>query len=115
MPFSYRLLKYSLVGVFLYFSLSQLIAPADWVGLLPSWTGYLPIPGEMLIRLNGWFEFMACAALLLGVFPRLMAWLLGLHLFGIALSLSGPTRVRDLGLALAMISLAMQDHRVGTS
>lgn len=105
-PLSHTLLKYSLIGVFAYFGLAQLISPGDWVGLLPEWTGYMPVPGEMLIRWNGWFEVIACLALLLNVFPRLMSILLGAHLFFIALTLSGPTRVRDLGLALATIALA---------
>lgn len=100
------LLKYSLLGVFLYFGLQQLIAPADWVGLLPSWTGYLPIPGEMIIRWNGWFEVVAVAMIALNLWTRHIMGLLGIHLFFIALTLDGPTRVRDLGLALATLSCA---------
>lgn len=77
-----------------------------WIGFLPIWTGYLPIPGAMLVQLNGWFEIMAAVCLCLGLYTRVVAALLALHLFGIAVSAGGAIGIRDAVLAMMGIALA---------
>lgn len=74
---------------------------------LPLWTGYFPIPGEMLIQLNGWMELVLAGTLLLGFYTRFSATILALHLAGIAVSIGGAIGVRDLALATACASLAL--------
>lgn len=101
------LLRYSIVLLFGWFSIQQLINPAFWVGFLPEWTGYFPIPGEMLVRLNGWLELILALMLLCGVYTRFVATLLSLHLLGIAWTAGGATGVRDGILALCTFCLAL--------
>lgn len=103
-----RVLRYGLVLVFLYFGISQLLAPGDWTGWLPVWTESLPLAPETLILMNGTFETVLALALLAGFWTRLAATLLGLHLAAITLEI-GLTEigVRDFGLTVATLALAL--------
>lgn len=106
------LLRYSLAALFLWFGWQQLADPALWIGFLPEWTAYFPVPGEMIVRLNGWLEIVGAFFLIIGIFTKLAAWILGLHLLAIALATGGALGVRDGVLALACFSLALAspDH-----
>ena len=101
------LLRVAYVALFAWFGAQQLLDPSAWVGFLPEWTGYFPIPGEMLVQLNGLLELCLAALLALGVFTRPIAAFLALHLLGIAISAGGATGVRDAGLAAIGIALAL--------
>ncbi len=101
------LLRWSWAILFIWFGAQQLLHPGDWVGLLPEWTGYLPIPGEMFIQLNGWFEVCFAMALVIGCYTRFAAALLSFHLLGIAISVGSATGVRDAALSMAGFSLAL--------
>ena len=104
---SQALLRYSLAALFLWFGWQQLANPSSWAVFLPSWTGYFPIPTEMLIRLNGWLEIIGALFLILGAFTRVVAGILALHLLAIAISIGGSIGVRDGALALACLALAL--------
>jgi hypothetical protein len=41
------IIRFTMVGLFLWFGVRQLVDPAAWTVFLPQWTGYMPIPGEM--------------------------------------------------------------------
>ncbi|MGV8141380.1 MAG: hypothetical protein ACP5OA_04745, partial [Candidatus Woesearchaeota archaeon] len=57
---------------------------------------------------NVLFEIILGVMLLLGVFTRISALLLGLHLVMISISLGyGATAIRDWGLSIATLSIAM--------
>lgn len=103
------LLRYSWVLLFLWFGYAQLTDTASWVFYLPEWVGYFPIPGEILIQLNGLLEI--CGALLIGagIFTRLTSVVLAIHLGIIAISVGGAVGVRDAVLATAGFALALQD------
>lgn len=101
------LLRWSWGLLFIWFGSQQLFHPAEWVTFLPVWTGYLPIPGEMLIQLNGWFEVCAATLILVGYFTRFCSVLLATHLLGIALTVGGAIGVRDAVLAVVGFSLAL--------
>lgn len=103
------LLRWSLVALFVWFGFQQLVSPSDWVGFLPEWTGYFPIPGEMLVQLNGLFELILATLLFIGVYTRVSAALLGVHLLGIAITAGGAIGVRDAALAMATIALALSE------
>lgn len=109
-----KILRYSFVGLFLWFGIQQLINPSAWVSYLPVWTGYLPIPGEMLVQLNGWLEVIACVFLALGILTRPVAIILGLHLSFIAWEAGGAIGVRDFALAFMGFTLAACDAEPGT-
>ena len=107
---STKLLRISFAVMFLWFGVNQLLNPAAWTIFLPTWTGYFPIPGEMLVQLNGWFEIVSAVALIIGVWVKPIAILLGLHLVGIAISVGGATGVRDAVLAVMGFALAADEH-----
>ncbi len=103
------LLRWSWAALFAWFGAQQLLVPGDWIGFLPEWTGYLPIPGEMLIQLNGWLELCLALALALGCFTRAVATVLALHLFGIAFTAGGAIGVRDAALGVVGVVLALNE------
>ena len=101
------ILRWSWALLFVWFGTQQLLYPSQWTTFLPMWTGYFPIPAEMLIQLNGWSELCLAALLLLGVFTRITATILALHLAGIAATVGGAIGVRDAALAAVGVSLAL--------
>lgn len=100
-------LRWSWALLFIWFGTQQLAHPSQWVSFLPTWTGYFPMPAEMLIQLNGWMEVCLAALLLLGCFTRFAAIILAAHLAGIAASVGGAIGVRDATLAMVGISIVL--------
>ncbi len=100
------IVRYAAVVLFLWFGVMQLTGPEAWVGFLPEWTGYFPMPGTMIVQLNGLTEIVLALALGIGVFTRVVAVLLGVHLLGIAITAGGAIGVRDAALAVMTTSLA---------
>lgn len=105
--FSLPLLRYTFVAVFFWFGIQQLVDPTLWIVYLPEWLGYIPVPAEIFVQLNGWLEIVLAIALLIGFQVRTIAALLAIHLLGIAAVAGGATGVRDAGLGLALLSLAL--------
>ncbi len=109
--------------VFLWFGINQLINPESFLGYIPQWLyphgpqmqhehpfqfmhGIPNVKVHTIIMANGIFETVFGALLLMGYFTRVAAFLLSLHLFGIAFSLGyNDIAVRDFGLAAATLSL----------
>jgi uncharacterized membrane protein YphA (DoxX/SURF4 family) len=101
-------LRYSFAALFLWFGYAQLTDASVWVGFLPGWTGYFPIPGEMLVQINGLAEVVAAFFLIFNVYTRLVAGLLGLHLLAIAVTAGGAIGARDAVLAMIGVAIAMK-------
>ena len=101
------LLRLTLGGLFLWFGLQQWLHPDAWTVFLPEFLGYLPIPGTMLVMMNGWVEIVGAIALILGFAVRPLSFLLGIHLLGIAISAGGAIGVRDAALGLSAIALSL--------
>lgn len=101
-------LRYSFALLFFWFGFAQLTDATNWVIYLPEWTGYFPIPGEMLVQINGLLEICCAVLIALGIYTRIIAAFLALHLFGIAASVGGAVGVRDAALAAVGVSLALQ-------
>ena len=120
--YSTDIVRIALSIVFLWFGINQLINPESFLGYVPQWL-YQQEPQMMMhgfmqfiqkapnfvytiILLNGIFETIFGALLLVGYFTRISAFLLALHLFGISFSLGyNDIAIRDFGLALATLSL----------
>lgn len=107
--YSFPLLRYGLAILFLWFGWQQLSDPAVWLGYLPEWTAYLPIPGEMFVRLNGWLEIIGAIFLIAGLQLRWVATILGLHLVAIAIETRGAIGMRDAAISLIAFALALAE------
>jgi uncharacterized membrane protein YphA (DoxX/SURF4 family) len=101
------LLRWSWALLFAWFGLQQLFHPGQWTAFLPSFTGYFPMPGEMLVQLNGWLEICLATLLFVGYYTRAAALILAIHLAGIAITAGGAIGIRDFALAAAGFSLAL--------
>ena len=94
--------------VFLWFGVQQLTDPGTWVYYLPEFMNSLPIAPETIVILNGGFEVLCSLLLFLGLFVRIVSFVLGIHLMGIAWVMGfNATAVRDYGLGLAAIALSL--------
>ncbi|MEK6890185.1 MAG: DoxX family membrane protein [Nanoarchaeota archaeon] len=102
-------LRISIAVLFLWFGFEQAISPEDWTGFLPSWISNLSISAVSFIYFNAVFEIIFGFLLLLGLFTRTSALLLGLHLLGIAFTIGySPLGVRDFILSIATLSVFMR-------
>jgi len=103
--FGQVLLRGGLVALFLWFGLSQIAAPAEWIAWVPTWTAAFA-PAQTLVMLNGAFEVILGLALAAGFLTRWVALLLALHLFLIAFEVGyNDIGVRDFALGVATLSL----------
>src|SRR3989344_1475972 len=82
--FALPVLRAGLVTLFLWFGLSQVTAPTDWVAWVPQWTESLGLSAATVVLLNGLFEVVLGVLLAAGFYTRIVALLLSLHLFFVA-------------------------------
>jgi uncharacterized membrane protein YphA (DoxX/SURF4 family) len=99
-------LRFSMVLVFLWFGYQQVAHPVNWIYFLPEWTSSLPLSAETFVQLNGAMELVLGAALAVGFFTRISAFILAAHLLVIALHVRDAIGVRDAGLAAATFAVA---------
>ena len=101
-------LRLGLTFVFAWFGLTQLSNPEPWTRLIPEFvTNLSGISAYNFVLINGSLEILAAALLLLGLFTRVVATLLFLHMVSIVINLGlNATGVRDIGVATACLALA---------
>jgi uncharacterized membrane protein YphA (DoxX/SURF4 family) len=105
--YAFPMLRYGMALVYFYFAISQLMNPKLWIGYLPGFLATTSNP-VIFIYMNVIFEIIFGILLSLGIFTRAVAFLLGLHLVAIAITIGfEPTGVRDIGLAIATLSIAL--------
>jgi uncharacterized membrane protein YphA (DoxX/SURF4 family) len=97
------ILRIGLALVFLWFGVNQIIDPISWVGYIPSFiTTLTGMTAGSIVFYNALFEIIAGTMLLLGLFTRVVALVLFLHLLDIAFTVGlDSIGIRDLGLAVA--------------
>ncbi|MDO8657005.1 MAG: DoxX family protein [Nanoarchaeota archaeon] len=101
------LLRLALSFVFLWFGLNQLFDAETFRGYLPEFL-LASEYGITIIVLNGIFETVLGILLAIGLFTRVVSFVLGLHLIGIAVGLGyNDIAIRDIGLALATFSITI--------
>ena len=101
------LLRITISLVFLWFGINQILSPSDWVDFVPAFASVI-VNAKTLVLVNGVFEIIFGLMLLTGIYVRISALLLGLHLMGIATSLGyGALMIRDLGLSFATLSISL--------
>lgn len=100
------ILRVGLSTVILWFGYQQIAHTSAWVGYLPDWTTAFPIQASTLVYLNGLFEIVFGLLLLTGLYVRISALLLALHLFEITFTVGyTAVGVRDFGLSVALLSI----------
>lgn len=102
-------LRYGLAGLFLWFGISQLTAPQDWVSWVPAWApNLLHSDVRLVVLLNGGFETIGGILLVMGLYVRWVAAFLGLHLLVIAYEIGyDAIAIRDLCIAVACFASAL--------
>lgn len=101
-------LRLGLAVVILWFGVEQLSNASAWTIWVPDWATAVGLSAEQIVYLNGTFEVIAGILLICGIALPLVSLLLALHLFLIAFEIGvDPTGVRDFGLAVALLALAL--------
>lgn len=102
-------LRVGLAILFLWFGFSQFFDQSAWISWVPTWaTNLTGLEPEMIVLLNGGFEIAFGILLALGLYIRIAAALLALHLavlvFEIGLT---PIGMRDFAIMVSTIALAL--------
>jgi len=99
------ILRYGIGLVYLWFGISQLLNPANFVGYLPDFI-FNSSYATTFVLINAVFEIIASILLISGIFTRIVAILLALHLLAITIDVGyGEIGVRDFGLTIATITI----------
>ncbi|PIN73578.1 hypothetical protein COV20_05130 [Candidatus Woesearchaeota archaeon CG10_big_fil_rev_8_21_14_0_10_45_16] len=102
-------LRLGLGLLFFWFGISQLLDQSLFLGYLPGFVFNFPVTPEHFIIINGIFDTILGLLLVLGLYTRIVAAFAIVHLLSIALGLGyNDIAVRDIGLALASLSLFLQ-------
>lgn len=110
-PRSYApvVLRLGLVFVLAWFGMSQVLSPESWVSFIPEWaTSMTGVSAVTLVLVNGIGELVLAALLAFGIRVRIVASLVFIHLLTIVFEVGlSPVGVRDLGLALGALAVAL--------
>ncbi|MEK6917256.1 MAG: DoxX family membrane protein [Nanoarchaeota archaeon] len=103
--YAHILVRISISLIFLWFGINQLINPENFMGYLPNFILISEYARTAIIA-NGIFDLIFGSLLLAGLFTKIVALILALHLFTITLSLGyNDIAIRDFGLTLVTISI----------
>lgn len=98
-----------MAAVILWFSLQQYMHPDMWTAYVPdSATSLTGLSAVLLVYGNATFELIFGMFLIFGIYTRVSAVLLAVHLLDIMWIVGyGEIGVRDFGLSLALITVAL--------
>ena len=103
------LIRITMSLVFLYFGYRQITDPVTWTGFVPSGVLIFGITAYQAVIMNALLELSFGFLLLIGLYTRFVAFILALHLFGIAFSIGlNDLGIRDFGLAFATLSVFLR-------
>ena len=104
-------LRWGLAIVLFWFAYHQITDAAQWARLIPGWTSSIFSNPETLVYINAVAEIILGILLLIGLWIRVAAVLVTLHLaqitFTVVGGLSSPTGIRDFGLTIAALTVAL--------
>lgn len=102
------ILRTGLVVLFLWFGISQITNVSDWVAWVPPWALGFGLSDIQIVLANGWFETIGGTLLILGLWTRIAAFVLSIHLFSLAFTIGiNDIGVRDFALATSTLALAL--------
>ncbi len=114
--FAPTVLRLGLAAVILWFGANQIFDPQAWTGWVPEWTALLGLDPTTVVYLNGGFEVVTGLMLLTGFLVPFAAFALFVHLCVIILEIGmTPTGVRDFGIAVGLLALAMFSYKPTTN
>ena len=100
--YSKPILRVALSLVFLYFGFQQITSPFEWTGFVPEYALNFGIAAEKIVLANAILELSLGALLLIGLYTRMSALILAVHLSLITFSLGlNDLGARDFGLTFA--------------
>lgn len=107
----FNIYRFALGFVFLVFGIWQIIQPSYWTSYLPLWTKNFN--QEILMRINGFFDFFVGLGLILGFYPLIFSALAILHLIGVIFTLGifNDIAIRDIGLLILAIGIFLEEFR----
>ncbi|MDO8521423.1 MAG: DoxX family protein [bacterium] len=101
------ILRIGLALVYIWFGVQQILHTATWIGYIPeSVLEAVPLEAGTLVHINGAFEIFFAFSLLLGMFTRLSALLLAVHMFDVTFIVGfDAIGVRDFGLSIGTLAV----------
>lgn len=93
--------------VFLWFGFTQVTGPESWVSLIPEFiTNTTHLSALTFVYINGGMEIILGILLILGIYTRISALILALHLLAITVDVGyNAIGIRDFGLTMATFSI----------
>jgi len=99
-------IRIGIAFVFLWFGISKVLNPSEWVVWLPQWTEQFPLSSTTKLVVEGLLELVLGVMLLLGLFTRLAASVTAALLLVIILVIGyNDTAIRDVGILFMAIAL----------
>ena len=109
--YSKPVLRIGISLVFLFFGSQQLTNNSSWQGFVPDFALILGLTAEKIVMFNSIFELSFGLLLLFGIYTRIVALFLSIHLFIISFSLGfNDLGMRDFGLAIATFVVFMNGN-----
>lgn len=108
--FSFPVLRIGIGIVFVWFGWSALTNTDMWVRLVPDYATIFT-SAATLVKIHGAIELVFGLFLVIGFWVRWSAFILFISLVNTVFLVSGPTRVRDIGLACAALSIFLAPVR----
>lgn len=103
-------LRVGIAFVFIWFGLNGLTNTEMWTRLVPEWALSIA-PATTLVQLHGLIELVFGILLAFGVYARFSAFILLVSIVHTLTLVSGAIFIRDVGIAMALVSLILQPYR----
>lgn len=99
--------RFGLSLVFLWFGFTQVTGPESWTSLIPEFiTNLTHLSALTFVYINGGMEIIFGILLILGIYTRISALILALHLLVITIDVGyNAIGIRDFGLTIATFSI----------
>ncbi|MEN9582395.1 MAG: DoxX [Candidatus Parcubacteria bacterium] len=109
-------LRIGLSAVYLWFGFQQFLHSQQWVGYIPSFiVDNSPVDAITLVHFNGAIEIVFGVTLLLGIYTRMSALVLGIHMAHITAIVGYDSiGVRDFGLFIGTVAVAFYGSDVAS-